>query len=268
MSQNYEALKKIIASYQRLVVAFSGGVDSSFLLKTAHDVLGENVIAITAKTPYIADWEIDDARRIADEIGAKHLVIEKPWIESIKTNPDNRCYLCKHALFSSLQEFAKSHGYTYVAEGSNVNDTLEYRPGRKALQELGISTPLLDTNLTKEEIRALSQKLALSTWNKPSYACLLTRFPYNTTIDPLALDMVGKAEALMIQKGYGEIRVRYENALARLEMPHKNALKLLQDDALTDICASLKQLGFSHVTLDLEGYRTHTPVHVKEKTHV
>lgn len=255
MYKKYEKLKEILASYESLVVAFSGGVDSSFLLKVAQDVLGENAIAITAKTPYIAEWEIEDAKRVAHEIGAKHLVIEKPWIESIRNNPEDRCYLCKHALFSSLKSFASEHGMSMVAEGSNVDDTLEHRPGRKALGELSIATPLLDAGLTKSDIRALSKEIGLSTWEKPSYACLLTRFSHNQLIDEKELERVGKAEGYMIEKGYGHIRVRYEHNLARIEMPQESALRLLQDEDLNQMCAHLKELGFLHVTLDLQGYR-------------
>ena len=259
MYQKYKTLKTILASYDQLIVAFSGGVDSSFLLKTAYDILGSNVLAITAKTPYIAEWEIQDAKRIAKEIGAKHMVIEKPWIESIKTNPENRCYLCKHALFSSLKAFANTYEYTHIVEGSNVNDTYEYRPGRKALEELAICTPLLDANLTKEEIRLLSKELGLSTWDKPSYACLLTRFPYNQPINLEALHSVGLAEAYMIEQGFGEIRVRYDNGLARLEMPRLKAVELLQNEKLPTICQHFKSLGFSHVTVDPEGYCSNSP---------
>lgn len=255
MYQKYERLKAILSSYESLIVAFSGGVDSSFLLKVAHDVLGEKVLAISVQTPYIAEWEMDDARAIADEIGAKHLVMEKPWVEALRENPENRCYVCKHALFSSLKTFAKERGFSVVAEGSNVDDTMEHRPGRVALAELAIATPLLEAGLTKAEIRALSKAFGLSTWDKPSYACLLTRFSHNQMIEEQALAMVGAAEGHLIEEGYGTIRVRYENALARIEMPKNLALELLNDNRLSQICAQLKALGFLHVTLDLEGYR-------------
>ena len=255
MYKKYERLMEIIASYDSLVVAFSGGVDSSFLLKVAHDVLGNKVIGITASTPYIASWEIADAICIADEIGAQHEVVSNPWVKAIRKNPLNRCYLCKHALFSSLLNVAQKKGFSAVAEGSNADDTFEYRPGRVALGELGIKTPLLDAGLTKSEIRALSKDMELSTWDKPSYACLLTRFAYGKTIDKKALHMVGTAEGYMIEQGYGDIRVRYEDGLARLEMPKLHAAHLLNDQRLSEICTHLKSLGFLHVTLDLEGFR-------------
>ena len=255
MYQKYKRLVEIIGSYESLVVAFSGGVDSSFLLKVAYDVLGENAIGITVSTPYIADWEVQDAICIADEIGVRHIAVFKPWIESVRNNPKNRCYLCKQALFSSLREIANQKGFSTVAEGSNLDDTKEYRPGRVALEELDIKTPLLEVGLTKEEIRTLSKEMGLSTWDKPSYACLLTRFSYDKTIDEKALGIVGLAEGYMIEQGYDTIRVRYEEGLARLEMPKSQGIHLLNDERLNQMCTYLKSLGFLHVTLDLEGYR-------------
>jgi len=255
MHKKYEHLQKILASYDSLIVAFSGGVDSTFLLKTAYDVLGDKVLGITASTPYIASWEIADAVCIASEIGVAHEVVQKPWIEAIRENPKNRCYLCKHALFSSLRDVAQQKGFSAVAEGSNVDDTKEFRPGRLALGELGIKTPLLEAGLTKNDIRALSKEIGLSTWDKPSYACLLTRFPYEKNVNDKALRMVDSAEEYMIEQGYGNIRVRYEEGLARLEMPHEHSVHLLNDRRLSEICAHIKSLGFLQVTLDLEGYR-------------
>ena len=255
MYKKYEHLKEIIASYDSLLVAFSGGVDSSFLLKTAYDVLGNKAIGITASTPYIADWEIADAVRIAKEIGVHHEVVKKPWIEAVKSNPNNRCYICKHALFSSLLDFAQQKGFSAVAEGSNVDDTKEVRPGRVALGELNIKTPLLDAGLTKSEIRALSKEFGLSTWDKPSYACLLTRFPYNQTINDVALTSVGNAEGFMITQGYGHIRVRYVDGLARIEMPESEMIRFVNDTRMREMRDHLKSLGFVYITLDLEGYR-------------
>lgn len=255
MYTKYEQLKHNIASLKSLVIAFSGGVDSSFLLKVAHDVLGKKAMGMTVATPYIAAWEIEDAQRIAQEIGASHEVMTLPLLESIKTNPLNRCYLCKHALFSHLIAFAHQREIKYIAEGSNVDDTFEDRPGRVALSELSIQTPLLDVGLTKFEIRELSQSLGLSTWDKPSYACLLTRFSHDKPLSFEAMEMVGAAEAWMIEKGYGRIRVRFYEGLARLEMSRADKVRLLQDSEYYTIVAHLKRLGFLHVTLDLEQER-------------
>lgn len=255
MLKKYENLKTILASHKRLMVAFSGGVDSSFLLKVAYDVLGENVLGVSVQTPYIAHGEMDDARRVAGEIGASHVVQNAPWIESLKHNPENRCYVCKHALFSSLQSLAKQKGFFAIAEGSNVDDTYEIRPGRQALQELGIVTPLLEAGLCKDEIRALSKHLGLGTWDKPSYACLLTRFSHNVSIETHALAMVEQAEAYLIQQGYAKMRVRYEHLSARIEMEKEDALRFMNDAHFSCTVAHLKAFGFLHVMLDLEGYR-------------
>lgn len=252
MYTKYEKLKENIASRGSVIIAFSGGVDSSFLLKVAHDVLGSNALGVTMATPYIGAWEIADAKRIAQEIGAKHEIIALPMLESIQDNPPNRCYLCKHALFTHLLAVAKQKGFCAVAEGSNMDDLLEHRPGRVALEELAIKTPLLEVGMSKAEIRELSQKLGLSTWDKPSYACLLTRFPHDKPLSFQAMEKVSMAEAWMIQNGYGCIRVRFFEGLVRLEMSRKDKLRLLQDSAYDAIVAYLKQLGFLHVTLDLE----------------
>lgn len=255
MYTKYELLRENIASLKSVIIAFSGGVDSTFLLKVAHDILGSNAIGMTVSTPYIAAWEIADAQRIAQEIGAKHEIISLPMLESIQDNPLNRCYLCKHALFSHLLALSKQKDIFQIAEGSNVDDTYENRPGRVALKELSIKTPLLDVGLTKFEIRELSKALGLSTWDKPSYACLLTRFPHDKPLSFQAMEKVAMAEAWMIDKGYRCIRVRFDEGLIRLEMPRKDKLRLLQDSEYDAIVAYLKRLGFLHVTLDLEKER-------------
>jgi len=253
--KKYERLKERLASYQKMVIAFSGGVDSSFLLKVAHDVLQENAKALFISTPYIAHWEMEDALSIAREIGAPCEVIEKAWLDALRTNPQNRCYVCKHSLFSALLDSASQQGFFIVADGSNVDDLKEYRPGRVALQELHIQSPLVEAELTKSEIRQLSKELGLSTWDKPSYACLLTRFPYEKTISEKALEMVSLAEAYLIDEGYSDMRVRYDNAVARIEMPFTCKTHFIHDVRLDAICAHFKSLGFLHVTLDLEAYR-------------
>lgn len=252
MYTKYEKLKENIASLGSVIIAFSGGVDSSFLLKVAHDVLGSKAVGIMIATPYIGAWEIADAQKIAKEIGVQHEIMALPMLESIQNNPQNRCYLCKHALFTNLLAVAKQKGMCYVAEGSNVDDSLEHRPGRVALEELAIKTPLLEVGMSKAEIRELSKKLGLSTWDKPSYACLLTRFPHDKPLSFDAMEKVAMAEAWMIKNGYGCIRVRFFEGLVRLEMSRKDKLRLLQDSAYDAIVGYLKQLGFLHVTLDLE----------------
>lgn len=251
MYTKYNQLRENIASLKSMVVAFSGGVDSTFLLKVASDVLGVEAIGVTVATPYVASWEIADAKRIAIEIGASHEVLALPMLESMYSNPQNRCYLCKYTLFKHLLAFAIQKEMAYVAEGSNVDDSFEHRPGRVALEALSIKTPMLEVGLTKAEIRELSRELGLSTWDKPSYACLLTRFPYDKPLSFQAMEKVAMAEAWMIAKGYACMRVRFDEGMIRLEMSRKDKLRLLQDSEYDTIVAYLKELGFLHVTLDM-----------------
>ena len=252
MHRKYAQLREHIGDLGSLLVAFSGGVDSSFLLKTATDVLGEKAMGITVITPYIAQYEVDDALRIAGEIGARHETLKLPFSEAIRHNPENRCYVCKYGLFSELKQFAAERGFAFVAEGSNVDDTHEHRPGRAAIAELAITTPLLAAGLTKAEIRALSKEQNLSTWNKPSYACLLTRFEHGHEVKADELAMVGAAEQLLIENGYGAIRVRFSNRAARLEMPNADAIGLISNPATARLVEQIQQLGFAFVTLDLQ----------------
>lgn len=255
MDLKYRDLKTKIASYQKLIVAYSGGVDSTFLLKVAHDVLGKNAMGVSFKTPYMPKNDVDEALFLAKHIGVACEIIEAPWNESLRTNPKNRCYVCKQTLFSTLADYAKAHGFAYVADGSNTDDLNEYRPGRRALAELGIQTPLVEARLCKEEIRSLSYALDLPTWDKPSKACLLTRFAYNTKIGEEALALVDAAEAYLTQMGYGDMRVRFEHQSARIELPQNAKIAFLNDARVETMCHDLKALGFLHVTLDLESFR-------------
>lgn len=255
MDLKYHDLKTKIASYQKLIVAYSGGVDSTFLLKCAFDVLGDNAMGVTFKTPYMPKSDVDEALLLAKEIGVACDIIEAPWSELLRTNPKNRCYVCKHTLFSTLADYANVHGFAYVADGSNTDDLKEYRPGRRALAELGIQTPLVEARLCKNEIRALSRALNLPTWDKPSKACLLTRFAYDTKIGEEALELVDTAEAYLTQMGYDDTRVRFEHQNARIELPNEKKNAFLNDVRLEAMYRYFKELGFLHVSLDLESYR-------------
>lgn len=252
MQEKYEKLKSILASYESLLIGYSGGVDSSFLLKVATDVLGKNALGVTVLTPYIANFELNDAKRVAKEIKAKHIIIKLPWPKNVKSNPENRCYICKQNIFSTLKEFAREKNILMVAEGSNVDDTKEHRPGRAAIMELGIKTPLLEALLTKDDIRKLSLELGISTWNKPSFPCLLTRFPYNFNVTKKALQMVSEAEKLLIMHDYKSIRVRFDNNNARIEMSYDDSKRFLEDLNLDNILSQIKNLDFLHVSLDVE----------------
>lgn len=255
MDSKYRELKHKIASYQKLIVAYSGGVDSTFLLKVAYDVLGDNAKGVMFQTPYMPEKEVDEALFVAGEIGITCELIDVPWNEMLRNNPQNRCYVCKQTLFSLLVDDAKAEGFLYIADGSNTDDLQEYRPGRKALCELGIQTPLADVGLGKNEIRSLSKALQLPTWDKPSKACLLTRFPYETIVQEEALRRVDAAEAYLTEMGYPQMRVRLEENNARIELPQASKNAFLNDVRLEAMCRYFKELGFLHVCLDLESYR-------------
>ena len=250
----FDSLCTKLESYKKLAVAFSGGVDSTFLIKVASDVLGQNALAITVNSPYIANWEIEEAKELTDRYGIKHLFIEVGIPEEITNNPKDRCYLCKGKVFSTIKANAKEMGISIVADGSNADDTKDYRPGMRALSELGIQSPLLECDVTKDEIRQWSKMLALETWDKPPYACLLTRLPYGTMVDMEDLRKIEAAEAYMIGRGIRAVRVRKHEGIARIEIEKNELPKIFDVAIMSEIAAELKRIGFEHVTVDLEGY--------------
>ena len=258
INEKYDVLKKYLASLESVAVAFSGGVDSTLLLKVAHDVLGDKAIAVTVSSPSIARREILEAESFCSENGITQEVLNlnELEIEGFSDNPPNRCYLCKHAIFSKILETARKRNLAHVAEGSNVDDLGDYRPGLKALQELCIKSPLREAGLTKAEIRELSRELGLPTWEKPSYACLASRFVYGEKITPEKLVMVEHAEELLRDLGFRQMRVRLHGTIARLEILPEEFSRIVQEEIRTKIYSLLKGLGFSYVTLDLRGYRT------------
>ena len=243
-----------IESYNHLAVAFSGGVDSTFLIKVAVDLLGGNAIAITVNAPYIANWELAEARALTEQYGIKHLFIETDIPEEIRYNPVDRCYLCKSKVFTTIKRHAEKLGIMTVADGSNADDTKDYRPGMRALSELDIKSPLLECDITKDEIRQWSKLLALETWDKPAYACLLTRLPYGTIVDMEALRMIEAAEAYLIERNIRAVRVRKHESMARIEIEKSELPKIFDVTLMSEIALALKHIGFEHVTLDLEGY--------------
>lgn len=253
----YNLLVQNLASYKNMIIAFSGGVDSTLLAKAACEALENKALAITFCTPYIQQKEIALAKQTAQSIGIAHLIfnIEDDLTQKLQSNPQNRCYICKYHLFEKLKIYAKEKGFLTIAEGSNIDDTEEYRPGRKAIQEFGIISPLLDASFSKEEIRAYSLKLGLATWDKPSSPCLLTRFEYDTKVEISNLRLVEEAEKYLFTQGYVDVRVRFDNHHARIEMPLTSKQELLSDPNLPLICEKLKMIGFSQVTLDLQPFR-------------
>jgi len=249
-------LDDILKELDSFVVAFSGGVDSSFLLHRAHRIRKSSVIAVTIRTPYIPAKEIEDAIEFSKIHGIKHKILDISFPDEIRNNPVDRCYLCKKSLFEGLVSFARENKYKYVVDGSNADDLDEFRPGMKALSEMGIRSPLLEAGLTKKEIRHLSRNDGLEIWDKPAMACLLTRIPYNTEIKEGMLRMIEKAESILFDKGYPGGRVRAHGELARIECLPGYMEKLIHNPEKELIISQLKKIGFRYVSLDLEGYRT------------
>ena len=251
-----ESLKNNLKQMKCVAIAFSGGVDSTFLVKVTYDVLGENAIAVTASSSIFPKREMDDAKKYAKQIGIKHIIIdlEETEIENFSDNPNNRCYYCKNELFSIIKQIAKENNLNYVLDGSNVDDASDYRPGMKALEELGVISPLREVGFTKQEIKELSKDMQLDTWDKPAFACLASRFPYGIKITKSKLMQVEKAESFLFSLGIKQFRVRYRNETARIEVL-KNDFQTVLDDS-EKIIKYFKELGFKYVTLDIEGYRT------------
>ena len=256
IKDKYDALISYLRRLDHVAVAFSGGVDSVFLLHAAHEALGEKVLALTINSPYIPDWEIAEAREITASRGIDHQILDVPVPEQIKHNPKDRCYLCKSFLFTLLKEYAKQRGFTNLADGTNYDDTMDHRPGMKALKELKVLSPLLENQFTKKDIREASREMGLYTWEKPAYACLLTRIPYNTGIEDEMLRRIEKAETYLIGLGIRAVRVRAHEDLARIETEPKYIEKIFQEGQLKNISRQLRRYGFRYVTLDLDGYRT------------
>lgn len=253
-----EELKKYLLELQSVAVAFSGGVDSAFLLKVAHDVLKENAVAITVDADFFPKREYDESVDFCNKEGIRQYfcLIDVLETEAFKTNPPNRCYFCKKNLFSEIQTLAFKKEILYIAEGSNMDDDKDYRPGMKAVKELDILSPLKKVGLLKEEIRFLSKELGLPTWDKPSYACLASRFVYGEEITKEKLLMVEKAEQLLYEFGFRQFRVRVHGSMARIEILPQEFDKLMEETVRQKITDAFKEYGFSYVSLDLTGYRT------------
>ncbi|HEY8889170.1 MAG TPA: ATP-dependent sacrificial sulfur transferase LarE [Clostridium sp.] len=254
----FQNLKKNIKSLGSVAIAYSGGVDSTFLLKVAADVLGDKVIAITAKSTTYPEREFKEAVKYIGDIGAKHIVIisEELEIEGFAKNPIDRCYFCKKELFSKVRKVADDNNINAVLDGSNADDVSDYRPGMKAANELKVISPLKDAGLTKDNIRELSKKLGLPTWNKPAFACLSSRFPYGNEITVEKLSMVERAEQFLMDLGFRQIRVRHHGDIARVEVNAEERNKFFDIELMDKVANELKSFGFKYVTLDLLGYRT------------
>lgn len=258
LKNKYEALKTYLMELGSIAVGYSSGVDSTFLIKVAHEILGDKAMAITVASSLFPKREMNEAIKFCQDNGIKHRIIEvdELGIPGFSENPTNRCYICKKDLFTRITEVANSEGISYVAEGSNMDDNGDYRPGLQAVAELGIKSPLRYVELYKDEIRTLSKAMDLPTWEKPSFACLASRFVYGEEITKDKLCMVEQAEDLLLEHGFKQFRVRIHGLVARIEVLPEDLPRFLDASFRSEVVDSLKAYGFTYVSLDLQGYRT------------
>jgi len=259
LEERYARLKAELAGFGSVVVAFSGGVDSTFLLKVAIDVLGsDKVLALTATSPTYPEFEFQEACQLAKLFGARQLVVESDELKipGFAQNDRRRCYHCKSELFGICRDKAEELGYAEILDGSNLDDLQDYRPGREAACELAVRSPLLECGLGKEEIRALSRRLGLPTAEKQAFACLSSRFPYGTEITAERLRQVDRCETFLRRQGFNNYRVRYHDAIARIEVAPAELERLFNPELRQAVIKAFKAAGFTYVTLDLQGYRT------------
>ena len=257
LQEKLAKLEEYIRELGSLAIGFSGGVDSSFLLAVAHEVLGDNVIAVTGADASVPEREVNEAIAFCKERGIRHSIckVDPLQEEGYRNNSPDRCYFCKHGIFTEVKRIADEYGIKYMAEGSNMDDIGDYRPGLRAAAELSVKSPLREARLNKSEIRIISRAMGLPTWSKPAYACLASRFVYGEEITEKKLHMIDRAEQFLIEHGFFEERVRMHGNIARIEVPPLDITRLAADGVREEVYEELRKIGFLFVTLDLKGYR-------------
>jgi len=257
IEQKLDRLKEILRDMGTILVAYSGGVDSTFLAVTAHEVLGKNSLAVFAASPVAPPMEKEEAAALAQNIGLRFKIIDSNEMSNpdFVSNPPERCYYCKRELFSELKPIAKAEGLKWIADGTNADDLSDFRPGRKASAEAGIRSPLLEAGLTKAEIRQLSHARGLPTWDRPASPCLASRIPYGTPVTAETLNKIARGEQYLHSLGIRELRLRHHGDIARIELDPEDMAKIITPEIRQDIVTHLKALGYKYVALDLTGYR-------------
>ncbi len=258
MGSKIEQLKSILSRSNGALVAFSAGVDSTFLLKVAHAILADRAIALTATSPTVPPGELEAAKTFARTLGCRHIIIDSHEMEnpSFAQNPANRCFFCKDELYRICRDQASRLGLDNIVDGTNLDDLQDHRPGLKAAEAFGIRHPLVEAEMTKDDIRRYSRELGLSTWDKPSSPCLSSRFPYGTQITLEKLQKVGACEVYLKELGFREFRVRFHDNLARIEVAAGEIDRLLEKATREAVVQRFKQVGFNYVSLDLQGFRS------------
>jgi len=258
LEEKLDRLEFVLEKAGSAAIAFSGGVDSTFLLRVAKDVLNNRVIAVTVNSPVLSSGELSETVSFARKLGVNHIIVDLDVfdINGFSDNPPDRCYLCKREVFKSIFEAAAKYGISYIADGSNTDDIGDYRPGMAALRELGVKSPLMESGFTKNDIRVMSQKLGLTTWNKPAFACLASRVPYGEKITKEKLEMIEKAELFLLDTGFNQVRVRHHGDIARIEVAEQERPRFFDEEMMNRVNDRLKEIGFKYVALDLRGYRT------------